>query len=180
VKFNKNEKGFISIELILILVVIVLLGAVGYFVYNHHHKTVQNTVTVLNGSEENITGNDNNNRSTDAEAINVEIGNYIDNNSVKPTTIEAGSTPSTLIICSTPCSKNSSVSVKLTYFKPQNISFHQYEPNLTVPNVSTMYIIDNATCKSNTAIGTQQTGAFSVDELFAIQNGSKIVQQCIT
>ncbi len=34
----KNEKGFSAVEFILILVIIILIGAVGYFVYKNHHK----------------------------------------------------------------------------------------------------------------------------------------------
>jgi hypothetical protein len=41
-KLNRNNKGFGGIELLLIIVVVVLLGVVGWFVYKHDHKTVTN------------------------------------------------------------------------------------------------------------------------------------------
>lgn len=47
---NKNENGFSTIEFIMVFLIIVLVGAVGYFVYKNHHQpvrviTVTKTVT---------------------------------------------------------------------------------------------------------------------------------------
>lgn len=47
---NKNENGFSAVELIFILVIVVLIGVVGYLVYKNHHQpikvvTVTKTVT---------------------------------------------------------------------------------------------------------------------------------------
>ncbi len=45
-KLNYNESGFSAVETILILVIVVLLGAVGYLVYRNNHKpTVANVTT---------------------------------------------------------------------------------------------------------------------------------------
>src|SRR5215472_14324706 len=39
-KLYKNEAGFSTVEALLILVVLVVIGAAGWFVYKDHHKTV--------------------------------------------------------------------------------------------------------------------------------------------
>lgn len=38
-KISKNEKGFSVVETLLVLVIVVLIGIVGYMVYKNHHKT---------------------------------------------------------------------------------------------------------------------------------------------
>jgi len=40
----KNEKGFSVVEVLLVLVVVGLIGGVGYFVYKSHHKTTTASV----------------------------------------------------------------------------------------------------------------------------------------
>jgi hypothetical protein len=47
-KIYKNEKGFSAVEIVLVLVIVVLLGAVGWLVYKDHHKskTVASVTTV--------------------------------------------------------------------------------------------------------------------------------------
>lgn len=42
---KKNETGFSAVELLIILVVVALIGGVGYFVYKSHHKTTPASVT---------------------------------------------------------------------------------------------------------------------------------------
>jgi hypothetical protein len=44
-KLKDNQKGFSAIEFIMVFVIIVLIGAVGYFVYKNHHEPVK-VVTV--------------------------------------------------------------------------------------------------------------------------------------
>ena len=41
-KLQKNENGFSAVEIVLVLVIIVLIGAVGWLVYKDNHK---NTTT---------------------------------------------------------------------------------------------------------------------------------------
>ncbi len=38
-KINKNQKGFGTVESILVVIIVVLIGAVGFLVYKNHHKT---------------------------------------------------------------------------------------------------------------------------------------------
>ena len=35
---QKNEKGFSAVEALIILVIVVLIGGVGYLIYKNHHK----------------------------------------------------------------------------------------------------------------------------------------------
>jgi cytoskeletal protein RodZ len=42
-KLNKNNKGFGSVELVLIVIIIAMLGVVGWFVYKNQHKTTTST-----------------------------------------------------------------------------------------------------------------------------------------
>ena len=42
-KLNKDNNGFGGVELFLVIVIVVLLGVVGWFVYKNHHKTVTST-----------------------------------------------------------------------------------------------------------------------------------------
>ena len=44
-KIQRNEQGFSAIEFIMVFVIIVLIGAVGYFIYKNHHQAVK-VVTV--------------------------------------------------------------------------------------------------------------------------------------
>lgn len=47
-KIRKNQKGFSTVEPILIIVIIALIGVVGWLVYKNHHKTT--TVSTTNTS----------------------------------------------------------------------------------------------------------------------------------
>ena len=44
-KLRNNEKGFGAVEGLLIVVIVVLIGVVGWFVYKNHNKTTNNTTT---------------------------------------------------------------------------------------------------------------------------------------
>ncbi len=43
---NKNEHGFGAVEIILVLVIVGLLGVVGYMVYKNHNKTTPASTTI--------------------------------------------------------------------------------------------------------------------------------------
>ncbi len=49
-KLNKNQKGFSAVEFIMVFVIIVLIGAVGYFVYKNHHQPVK-VVTITKSTQ---------------------------------------------------------------------------------------------------------------------------------
>lgn len=45
-KLSKHQQGFSAVETVLVLVIIVLIGLVGWFVYNNHRKsTTSNLAT---------------------------------------------------------------------------------------------------------------------------------------
>jgi hypothetical protein len=48
-EIRNNETGFSAIEVVLVLVIVALIGGVGYFVYKNHHKaTTTSVVTTAN------------------------------------------------------------------------------------------------------------------------------------
>ena len=44
-KISKNKKGFTAVELVLVVVVVALIGVVGWLVYKHDHKSSTASVT---------------------------------------------------------------------------------------------------------------------------------------
>lgn len=42
-KLQKDEKGFSAVELVLVLVIVALIGVIGWFVYKNHNKTTNNS-----------------------------------------------------------------------------------------------------------------------------------------
>ena len=42
---KKNQSGFGAVELVLVLVIVILLGVVGWFVYKNHNKTTNSSTT---------------------------------------------------------------------------------------------------------------------------------------
>lgn len=44
-KLSKNEQGFSIVELIMVIVIVILIGTVGYFVYKNHQPTKAVTLT---------------------------------------------------------------------------------------------------------------------------------------
>lgn len=58
-KLSRNEKGFGALELVIVLVIVALIGAVGYLVYKNSHqpvKVVTVTKTVTNTASTNKSG----------------------------------------------------------------------------------------------------------------------------
>lgn len=50
-KINKNESGFSTVELILVIVIAALIGVVGYMVYKNHHKTTTAAITTTSSTK---------------------------------------------------------------------------------------------------------------------------------
>lgn len=49
-RLKKNEQGFGVIEIILVLIIVILLGVVGWFVYKNHNKTTNNATTTTSNT----------------------------------------------------------------------------------------------------------------------------------
>lgn len=62
-KIPKNQKGFGAVEAILILVIIILIGVIGWLVYKNHHKstTTKNTATTSSSKPKSTTSSTSNN-----------------------------------------------------------------------------------------------------------------------
>jgi hypothetical protein len=126
----------------------------------------------------------NTSQKNDVAMVDSAVSNYVSShNGVLPTTTVTDSTAGTLGICGADCTGSDKVTVTLSYFKntPTAVQFHSYATNLTVPDSNTLYIVDNAACKSdNSGIGTQtSSGNVSAAFLYAYSSGSGIVQQCL-
>lgn len=71
-KLLKNEKGFGTLEAILIVIIIVLLGTVGYLVYKDRHKTATVvTKTVIVTSKSSSATNSNKSSSNSTQYLNI-------------------------------------------------------------------------------------------------------------
>lgn len=49
-KLQKNQQGFGLVEALLVLVIVILIGVVGWMVYKNHNKTTSNNTTASNSS----------------------------------------------------------------------------------------------------------------------------------
>jgi hypothetical protein len=68
-KHKKDEKGFSTVEVVLVLVIVVLIGIVGFMVYNRKDKTVPAPAAATNSSASSQTGDE----TSGATAINTII-----------------------------------------------------------------------------------------------------------
>ena len=126
----------------------------------------------------------NTSQKNDVAMVVSAVSNYVSHhNGMLPTTTVPDSTAGTLDICGAGCTDSNKVTVTLSYFKSTTtaVLFHSYASNLTVPDSETLYIVDNAACKSgNSGIGTQtSSGTVSAAFLYASTSGSGLVQQCL-
>jgi TM2 domain-containing membrane protein YozV len=118
-------------------------------------------------------------RKEDASTIASTIGLYKTNrNDQLPSTLSQGNNGRTLDICGASCSTGTAPA-KLTFYNPGNVSFQNYSTNLAVPNVNTVYIVDNAGCNStDTGLGAPSNNELAAI-LYAIEGSSNTVkQQC--
>lgn len=126
----------------------------------------------------------NTSQKNDVAIVYSAVSNYVSSHSgVLPTTTATDSTAGKLDICGADCTGSNKTTVTLSYFKntPNAVEFHSYASNLKVPDSETLYIVDNATCKSDSSgIGTQtSSGIVSAAFLYASSSGSGISQQCL-
>ena len=126
----------------------------------------------------------NSSQKNDVAMVDSVVSSYVSShNGVLPTTTATDSKAGTLDICGAVCTGSDKVTVILSYFKntPTAVQFHSYASNLTVPDSNTLYIVDNAVCKSdNSGIGTQtSSGNVSAAFLYASSSSSGISQHCL-
>lgn len=50
-KLQKNESGFSAVEVVLVLVIVALIGTVGWLVYKNHHKTTTAAITTTSATK---------------------------------------------------------------------------------------------------------------------------------
>ena len=126
----------------------------------------------------------NTSQKNDVAMVDSAVSNYVSaHNGALPSATAADPTAGALDICGADCTGSDKVTVTLSYFSntPSAVQFHSYSSNLTVPDNKTLYIVDNATCKSdNSGIGSQATsGNVSAAFLYAYSSSSGLTQQCL-
>lgn len=63
-KLKDNQKGFGAVEAVLVLVIVILIGVVGYMVYRNHHKTTTASVATTSSKSTNTASNKTSSSST--------------------------------------------------------------------------------------------------------------------
>jgi hypothetical protein len=168
------------LELLIVIFVVIAIGAAGFLVDKHFKgkgsKVIQSSQKVEAPTQAQMAQNDN--RAQDAGYIAAGLSDFEANNEGQfPGALSPGDQPDTLFICSSDCSSANSTSVDLNYYEPKDISIHAYVAGLGVPNDSTLYIVEGASCSSAYSLGKQTNGrGFAV--LYAVQNGSSVLQEC--
>jgi hypothetical protein len=190
---KKNEFGFSAVEVLLVILILVVIGGIGYMVYHNDHKTKtvvtsakassQKAPSTTSSSTNNqVTENsDNIARANDAKSLMTAFDNYLDNNEDSPpTTLAAGGASTAYLCASSTCDSTNSSVVQLDFYKPQNISIKiNDDPRpLTVPNDNTVYIAGGVACVNDKAAAAEDASINSV--IYAIQDGNSITQQCVS
>ena len=116
-------------------------------------------------------------RKNDASAILSAVSAYKAKNNQLPYTISQGNNQKSFIICGSNCRDESST-VHLGYYNSNNstISFQDYSADLSIPDVGSVFIVDNATC-NNTNDGIGQNSQGSVAVLYGVNDSSKTLKQ---
>ncbi len=113
-KLSKNENGFGAVELILIIVIVALIGVVGWLVYRDRNKTTNSTLTTSTTSSNNTTTNKTSIPSStitsgpqsgwstytnNTAGFSISYPNIVEGDSgcATPSTVSTGAVPTTLI-----------------------------------------------------------------------------------
>jgi hypothetical protein len=119
---------------------------------------------------------------TDVADISSAINTYEShNNSQPPVVVVQTGKPTSIKLCGVGCSTGS-VTVPLLSYNSSDISFQPFSSSLSVPDVNTVYIVNDATCNStSTGISNlSSNGISSTAILYAIQgSGTTLKQQCL-
>jgi len=116
-------------------------------------------------------------QSYDVNMIAGAIAQYAAEVNALPTVVGANQGDS-VNLCGVSCSADSTA-VVMTAYKPADIKFASYSPQLSVPNQHTMYLVPGAKCANQTAIGAINTKPRSMVILYAQAAGSSLAQHCV-
>ena len=124
-------------------------------------------------------------RKNDAAKLAGVLATYISQHqsSFPQTTSAVNAT--TIAVCGADCTEANKLTVSLDIYPntTERVSFRQYNADLVVPDLQTMYIIPNANCKDDkTGVGISTVGQkyLSIVVLYAIQEDSNVKQQCLS
>jgi hypothetical protein len=127
------------------------------------------------------TGSTSNNiRQDDASLIAEAISNFIGSNGKLPQSTGVGKAADMLNVCGKTCDPNTQETTRLYFYKPGLVTYHLYASDLKVPDVNTVYILNNANCNGNSGIGSHITEQDAVVILYAFATDAGAQQKCLS
>lgn len=95
------------------------------------------------------------NRENDIKGISSSIRNFeINLSAFLPVAISTGNGPNVVRFCDTSNCQNAFSEIELQTYKPENVSLQKYSPNLQVPDLDKVYVVNDAECNStNNGLG---------------------------
>jgi hypothetical protein len=168
---------------IIALLLVIIVGMVIYLLAGK--SSSPSNASTISASPQAITdqaNKSNTERENDIQAIGAGIIGYQTNNSdTLPQETNSSTNGTTLNLCGAGCTEGTTnkASVKLSYYKADNVVFESYSASLKVSNADAVYIVDEATCANNTlAPGNGTKTAAIVYGLQQDANISNVLQQC--
>lgn len=154
--------------------IIVLLVGVALVMYVLHQ--VRPPKVAYSGN----TGSTSNNiRQDDASLIAEAISNFIGSNGSLPQSTGVGTTADMLNVCGKTCDPDTQETTRLYFYKPRAVTYHLYASDLKVPDVNTVYLINNANCNGS-IIGSHITEQDAVVILYAFATDTGTQQKCLS
>ena len=157
---------------ILALAVIVALGIGANMYLSHRQKPLPVTTPAHFSFEQKQT--------IDATNIGGTVSLYAQANGVLPEKLSVAA-DGQLAMCSAACDPATTTEVaSLLVYAPGDVKMAAYTPGLTVPDTKTMYLVPQAKCASNKALGEASTVARAIVILYARDNNGTTEQRCVT
>jgi hypothetical protein len=113
--------------------------------------------------------------------ISIAMDYWANNNGTFPTSFGSSDNGTSVYFCGATCTSADSQDQTgaLDFFKASNMSFKPVSASLSVPNINTVYLVDNTQCNAqSTGLDTQAQGAQQMAALYAIQSSGKLDQTC--
>lgn len=176
-----KPRGKLYLAMTVVAVLSVIFAALLYKKITNHSSQDSQTPTSSQNQQSDQQNSENNQRKNDVAAIAGAVAQYGNDNLGAPPTEATAGGNSTLILCSFDCPNKVKSEAKLSYYKPEKVSFRDYTEGLTVPDDQTVYIVHQASCTENEdglSSGTDISSRASA-VLFAISVGSQLQQKCL-
>lgn len=131
--FAKYRKRIRFYTFILMILNIAYLAFIGLYFIPNRQMTIRNIK-----------------RENDIKGISSSISSFeINASAFLPVAISTGSKPSEVRFCDTSNCQNAYYEIELQTYKPKDVSLQKYSPNLQVPDLDKVYVVNDAECNSN-------------------------------